>query len=125
MEIGIVARPAARETDDGRTPAPTEAAPFLASHGAVEARPGAGSLRFRATHRWDDGAHGRAAHALPQSGEEPPPEGIDLLPHAIAACITAGMASIAAARGGERAGGEWTMVGDIDLHGVISMEAGR
>lgn len=124
MEIAMRATPAADEAIDGRTPAAAGAAPFLATHGAVEARPGGGNLRFRATHRWDQDARDPADAALPPGGDGPMPEGLDLLPHAIAACITAGMASIAAARGGEPVGGVRTMVGEIDLRGVISVQAG-
>lgn len=131
METGITASIAAEDTTDGWALDRAGAQAILAVHGvvgavgAVEAQPDRASFQFRATHRWDPGTAGRARPApAGGAGATPAASGLDLLPHAIAACITAGIASIAASRGGGRSGGESTIEGDIDLRGVISVRAG-
>ena len=111
---------------------------------AIKSQPELGVFQFRARNRWVDGAHNRttiqgfygAGHedtsrtepfvsdadhpaVLVGTGQGPTP--VETLLHAIAACLTAGLANIAAARGVTLTRVRSTVEGDIDLLGILGL----
>ena len=94
---------------------------LFATIDAVKADPDLAAFRFRATNRWISGTHNRStvdgfhgakqdmAHEQPFEldadhpavlvGRDHAPTPVEYLLHALAACLTAGIANIAAARG--------------------------
>lgn len=117
---------------------------LFATLDAVKANPGLSKFQFRATNRWVSGNHSRstiqgfygagqedASRAEPftydadhpavlvGSGNGPTP--VEFLLHAIAACLTAGLGNIAAARGVTLHSVESTVTGDIDLGGILGL----
>jgi uncharacterized OsmC-like protein len=111
---------------------------------AVKAQPEAAKFQFRATNEWQSGTHSkskihgffglgaeqthRAAHTYdadhPEQlvGTDIAPSPVEFLLHALAACITAGIGNIAAARGIELTRVESTVRGDIDLVGLLGID---
>lgn len=111
---------------------------------AVKAHPEAAKFQFRATNQWQSGTHSASTihgffglgseqtHREPHTYEADHPEqlvGTDLAPspvefllHALAACITAGIGNVAAARGIELTRVESTVKGDIDLVGLLGID---
>jgi uncharacterized OsmC-like protein len=101
-------------------------------------------FQFRATNRWISGTHSRStiggyfgagaeqtrAKTFTYEGDHPSvlvagdnaPTPVEYLLHAIAACITAGIGNIAAARGIDLQEVESTVEGDIDLLGVLGID---
>jgi uncharacterized OsmC-like protein len=57
-------------------------------------------------------------------GKDNAPTPVEYLLHAIAACLTAGVGNIAAARGVELASVSSTVEGDIDLLGILGLSDG-
>jgi uncharacterized OsmC-like protein len=114
---------------------------LFATLDAVKAQPELAKFRFRATNRWQQGTHSRTriesfrgaggehAHAREMTydadhpqvlvGRDQGPTPVEFLLHAIAACITAGIGNIAAARGVTLYEVESTVEGDIDLRGTL------
>ena len=117
---------------------------LFATLDAVKANPGLAKFQFRATNQWVSGNHSRstiqgfygagqedASRAEPftydadhpavlvGSGNGPTP--VEFLLHAIAACLTAGLGNIAAARGVTLHSVESTVTGDIDLGGILGL----
>jgi uncharacterized OsmC-like protein len=117
---------------------------LFATLDAVGANPDLAKFQFRATNRWISGTHNRstirgffgagqedasrtqdfaydADHpaVLVGSGNGPTP--VEYLLHAIAACLTAGIANIAAARGVTLREVSSTVEGDIDLLGILGL----
>jgi len=100
-------------------------------------------FQFRATNRWVSGtnskttiesfrgAGGEHEHAGPfeYDGDHPPvlagtdrgPTPVEFLLHALATCLTAGIANIAAARGVTLTSVESRLEGDIDLQGILGL----
>ena len=100
-------------------------------------------FQFRATNTWMSGTHSRStidgfygamqemAHARPFQfdadhpavlvGKDHGPTPVEHLLHALAACITAGLANIAAARGVNLTEVSSTVEGDIDLLGILGL----
>jgi uncharacterized OsmC-like protein len=114
---------------------------LFATLDAVKAQPELAKFQFRATNRWQQGTHsktrihsfyganGERAHVSehvydadhPQVlvGRDQAPTPVEFLLHALAACITAGIGNIAAARGVTLYEVESTVEGDIDLQGIF------
>jgi uncharacterized OsmC-like protein len=100
-------------------------------------------FRFRAENRWVSGTHSRttmgtfsgaggdhehkavysfdADHPAVLVGTDEGPAPVEFLLHGIAACLTAGIANIAAARGVELRSVRSTVEGDIDLQGILGL----
>jgi uncharacterized OsmC-like protein len=111
---------------------------------AVKAQPEAAKFQFRATNTWVSGTHSRgtidgffglgaeqthveshtfdADHPRQLVGTDAGPTPAEYLLHALAACITAGIGNIAAARGVELRRVESTVTGDIDLQGLLGLD---
>ena len=77
-----------------------------------------------------DGAHAACTSSTPTtrpcwSAPTTRPTPVEYLLHALAACLTAGIANIAAARGVKLTEVESTVEGDIDLLGILGLGDGR
>jgi uncharacterized OsmC-like protein len=116
---------------------------LFATINAVKATPALGTFQFRATNRWVggtcsesriesfSGAGGEhthrtqfaylADHPAVLVGEDHGPTPIEFLLHGLAACITAGIGNIAAARGVTLTSVESRVEGDIDLRGILGL----
>lgn len=116
---------------------------LFATIGAVAAQPELARFQFRAQCRWVKGTHSRStmfryfgageeqAHAAPFSadadhpgvlcGEDNGPTPVEWVLHALASCLTAGIANIAAARGVTLESVESTVEGNIDLQGILGI----
>ena len=103
-------------------------------------------FQFRATNTWMTGTHSRsqlssfygamqemehknvtvldADHPAVLVGEDNAPTPIEFILHAIAACLTSGVANIAAARGIQLHKVTSTVEGDIDLLGILGLSDG-
>jgi uncharacterized OsmC-like protein len=114
---------------------------LFATLDAVKGQPELAKFQFRATNRWQQGTHSRTriesfsgaggehAHAREMTydadhpqvlvGRDHGPTPVEFLLHALAACITAGIGNIAAARGVTLYEVESTVEGDIDLRGIF------
>jgi len=112
----------------------------------VKAQPDLAKFQFRARNRWQNGtlsetaigtfsgAGGEHAHKTAFTltadhpavlvGEDRAPLPIEYLLHALASCITGGIANIAAARGVTLTEVESRIEGDIDLLGIFGMSKG-
>lgn len=111
---------------------------------AVKAQPEAAKFQFRATNEWQSGTHSRstihgffglgaeqthrqahtydADHPEQLVGTDVGPSPVEFLLHALAACITAGIGNVAAARGIELTRVASTVKGDIDLVGLLGID---
>ena len=117
---------------------------LFATLGVVEANPELAKFQFRASNRWVNGNHSRstirgfygagqedtsrtadftydADHPAVLCGGGNGPTPVEFVLHALAACLTAGLANIAAARGITLTEVESTVEGDIDLSGVLGI----
>ena len=113
---------------------------------AIKAQPELGVFQFRATNTWIDGSHNRttiqrfygagqedttrqvpftydADHPAVLVGNNHGPTPVEFLLHAIAACLTSGLANIASARGITLHRVRSTVEGDIDLLGILGLSA--
>jgi uncharacterized OsmC-like protein len=122
-----------------------DTATLFATIDAVRAQPEAAAFQFRATNRWVSGTHSRgsiqgffgvgaedtsreepfvlnADHPTVLVGRDQGPTPVEYLLHALAACLTAGLANIAAARGVELHSVESSVEGDIDLQGILGLD---
>jgi uncharacterized OsmC-like protein len=129
-----------------RTPVPmngVDAPTLLATINAVGAQPDLGKFQFRCKNRWLSGTHSQSTmhgffgaggehnHLAPYKADGDHPAvlvGSDTAPtptewvlHALAACLTAGIANIAAVRGIKLNSVESTIEGDIDLRGILGL----
>jgi uncharacterized OsmC-like protein len=115
---------------------------------AVRNQPELAAFRFRAVNEWVSGTHSRGtfpgffgagqehAHAVPGAGDvvidadhpavlvgtDQGPTPAELLLHALAGCLMAGLGNIAAARGVELRGVTCRVEGDIDLRGILGID---
>jgi len=118
---------------------------LFATLDAVRGQPTLAEFQFRATNRWISGTHSRttieqfagaggehthtttfgydADHPAVLVGGDHGPTPVEFLLHALAACLTAGLANIAAARGVTLTEVESTIVGDIDLNGILGLSS--
>jgi uncharacterized OsmC-like protein len=116
---------------------------LLATLGAVNNQPELAQFKFRAVNRWISGTHSQsrmapffgagsehthatdvaydADHPAVLVGADRGPTPVEFLLHALAACLTAGLANIAAVRGVTLTEVESTVEGDIDLLGIFGM----
>ena len=117
---------------------------LFATLDAVKANPELAKFQFRATNRWLKGTHNRSAirgfygagqedstrtedfaydadHPAVLVGTGHGPTPVEFLLHAIAACLTAGIANVAAARGVPLREVSSTVEGDIDLLGILGL----
>ncbi|HEY6596707.1 MAG TPA: OsmC family protein [Asanoa sp.] len=117
---------------------------LFATLDAVKANPQIADFRFRARNTWVSGTNNRttiqgfygagqedtsrtepfsydADHPAVLVGTNKGPTPVEFLLHAIAACLTAGLANVAAARGVNLHRVESTVEGDIDLLGILGL----
>jgi uncharacterized OsmC-like protein len=117
---------------------------LFATLDAVKANPEIADFRFRARNTWVSGTHNRttiqgfygagqedtsrtepfvydADHPAVLVGTNQGVTPVEFLLHAIAACLTSGLANIAAARGVTLTRVESTVEGDIDLLGILGI----
>jgi uncharacterized OsmC-like protein len=117
---------------------------LFATLDAVKANPELAKFQFRATNKWISGTHNRstirgffgagqedasrtedftydADHPAVLVGNNNGPTPVEFLLHAIAACLTSGLANIAAARGVALREVSSTVEGDIDLLGILGL----
>lgn len=118
---------------------------LFATLDAVRAQPEIADFQFRAQNSWVSGTHNRttiqgfygagqedttrtaafvydADHPAVLVGDNNGPTAVEFLLHAIAACLTHGIANIAAARGITLHRVESRVEGDIDLLGVLGID---
>jgi uncharacterized OsmC-like protein len=120
-----------------------DTATLFATLDAVKGDPDLAKFQFRATNRWLSGTHNQSTihgfHGAKQEmthrqahvfdADHPPvlvgsdngPTPVEFLLHAIAACLTAGIANVAAARGVTLTEVSSTVEGDIDLLGILGL----
>jgi len=116
---------------------------LLSTINAVGAQPELAKFQFRAENRWQTGTHSRtrihsfsgaggeqahvkeytydADHPQVLVGKDQAPTPVEFLLHALAACLTAGIGNIAAARGVTLTEVESRVEGDIDLRGILGL----
>ena len=120
-----------------------DTATLFATLDAIKGDPELAKFQFRASNRWISGTHSestiagffgarqemsRAAARLASAdhpeilvGQDNGPTPVEFLLHAKAACLTAGVANIAAARGVNLTEVSSTVEGDIDLLGLLGL----
>jgi uncharacterized OsmC-like protein len=121
-----------------------DTATLFATLDAVKAAPQAAKFQFRARNQWLSGTHNRstihdfygvgeerthertflfdADHPAVLVGRDNGPTPVEYVLHALAACLTAGLANIAAARGVRLTEVRSTVSGDIDLNGILGLD---
>jgi len=117
---------------------------LFATIDAVKGDPELAKFQFRASNTWLRGTHNQstihgfygakqqmqhkqattldADHPAVLVGEDNAPTPVEYLLHGIAACLTAGVANIAAARGVNLTEVTSTVEGDIDLNGILGLD---
>src|SRR6476619_1455698 len=120
-----------------------DTAALFATLDAVRQAPEAAHFQFRAHNEWVIGTHNRgtiadffgvgeerthertfvfnADHPAILVGQDNGPTPVEFVLHALAACLTAGLAHIAAARGVNLTEVSSTVEGDIDLLGILGL----
>lgn len=120
-----------------------DTATLFATLDAVKGNPEIAKFRFSASNTWVSGTHNRstihgfhgamqdmehrkptvldADHPAVLVGADNGPTPVEYLLHALAACLTAGIANIAAARGVTLTEVTSTVEGDIDLMGILGL----
>jgi uncharacterized OsmC-like protein len=121
-----------------------DTATLFATLDAVKAAPEAAKFQFRADNEWISGTHSRgtihgfygvgeerthahtfhfdADHPAVLVGRDNGPTPVEYVLHALASCLTAGLANIAAARGIRLTEVHSTVSGDIDLNGILGLD---
>jgi uncharacterized OsmC-like protein len=121
-----------------------DTATLFATLDAVKQAPQAASFQFRAHNQWISGTHNRstitdffgvgeerahertfvfdADHPAVLVGQDHGPTPVEFVLHALAACLTAGLANIAAARRVKLTEVRSTVTGDIDLNGILGLD---
>ena len=116
---------------------------LFATLDAVKAQPEIAEFQFRATNTWVKGTHNRSSirgffgagqelehkhettfdadHPTVLVGQDNAPTPAEYLLAALAACLTSGLANIAAARGVQLSKVESTVEGDINLLGILGL----
>jgi uncharacterized OsmC-like protein len=137
--MSITAQPSSRNGVDTAT--------LFATLDAVKGTNEIAKFQFRAQNDWVSGTHSRstisgfygamqemehehttvleADHPAVLVGNDNGPTPVEFLLHAIAACLTAGIANIAAARGVTLTRVSSRVEGDIDLLGILGLSEGR
>ena len=120
-----------------------DTATLFATLDAVKLAPDAAKFQFRAHNQWVSGTHNRgtiadyfgvgeershertfvfdADHPAVLVGQDHGPTAVEFVLHALAACLTAGLANIAAARRVTLTEVRSTVTGDIDLNGILGL----
>jgi uncharacterized OsmC-like protein len=120
-----------------------DTAALFATLDAVRQAPQAAQFQFRAHNQWVSGTHNRstiadyfgvgeershertfvfdADHPAVLVGQDHGPTPTEFVLHALAACLTAGLATIAAARRVRLTEVRSTVTGDIDLNGILGL----
>jgi uncharacterized OsmC-like protein len=120
-----------------------DTATLFATLDAVKQAPEAAQFQFRARNEWITGTHSRstiadfhgvgeershertwvfdADHPAVLVGRDNGPTPVEFVLHALASCLTAGLANIAAARGVTLTEVRSTVEGDIDLNGLLGL----
>jgi uncharacterized OsmC-like protein len=123
-----------------------DTATLFATLDAVKGQNDIAAFQFRASNTWQGGTHSRstihgfygagqelqhrsptvvdADHPTVLVGADNAPTPVEYLLHALAACLTAGVANIAAARGVTLTKVSSTVEGDIDLLGILGLSDG-
>ncbi|HEY3089307.1 MAG TPA: OsmC family protein [Jatrophihabitantaceae bacterium] len=123
-----------------------DTATLFATLDAVKVQHEIAKFQFRASNTWVSGTHNRSTlsgfygamqemqhkHATVLDADHPAvlvgtdngPTPVEYLLHAIAACLTAGVANIAAVRGVDLTKVTSTVLGDIDLLGILGLSDG-
>lgn len=121
-----------------------DTATLFATLDAVKGQRELAKGQFRVRNRWINGTHNRstfadfyvaggeqehiqqhtadADHPVVLVGEDKGPSGAEYLLHALAACLTHGIANIAAARKVHLTEVTSTVEGDVDLQGLLGMD---
>ena len=121
-----------------------DTATLFATLDAVKQAPAAAKFQFRAHNEWVSGTHNRgtisdffgvgeerahertfvfdADHPAVLVGQDNGPTPVEFVLHALAACITSGLANIAAARRVRLTEVCSTVTGDIDLNGILGLD---
>ena len=121
-----------------------DTATLFATLDAVKQAPEAAKFQFRAHNQWVSGTHNRstindyfgvgeerahertfvfdADHPAVLVGQDQGPTPVEFVLHALAACLTAGLANIAAARRVRLTEVRSTVTGDIDLNGILGLD---
>lgn len=116
---------------------------LFATLDAVKGAPEAAQFQFRAENQWLEGTHSRseihgffgvgeerahertfvydADHPAVLVGQDQGPTPVEFILHALASCLTAGLANIAAARKVKLTEVRSTVSGDIDLNGIFGL----
>lgn len=124
-----------------------DTATLFATLDAVKADPEIAKFQFRATNTWVNGTHNRstihsfygakqemehtrahsydADHPAVLVGTDNGPTPVEFVLHALAACLTSGLANIAAARKINLTKVSSTVTGDIDLLGILGLGGGE
>ena len=123
-----------------------DTATLFATIDAVKGNNEIAKFRFRASNKWVSGTHNQStihgfygamqemthtsAHVLDADhpavlvGSDNGPTPVEYVLHALAACLTAGIANIAAARNVNLSEVESTVEGNIDLMGILGIGSG-
>jgi uncharacterized OsmC-like protein len=123
-----------------------DTATLFATLDAVKGNNDIAKFQFRASNKWVSGTHNRstisgfygagqemqhksvhtfeADHPAVLVGSDNGPTPVEYVLHALAACLTAGIANIAAARNVNLTEVESTVEGDIDLLGILGIGEG-
>jgi uncharacterized OsmC-like protein len=123
-----------------------DTATLFATLDAVKQAPEAAKFQFRARNEWVSGTHSRSAisdffgvgeerahertftfdadHPAVLVGKDNGPTPVEFLLHGLAACLTAGLANIAASRGVKLTEVRSSVEGDIDLNGIFGTQEG-
>ena len=118
---------------------------LFATIDAVKAQPALAQFRFRVSNRWIKGTNSRsrmepfsgaggehthrgeyaydADHPAVLVGRDEGPTPVEFLLHGLAACLTAGIANVAAARGVTLTEVTSRIEGDIDLRGILGLSS--
>jgi uncharacterized OsmC-like protein len=116
---------------------------LFATIGAVSDQPSLAKFQFRTQSRWLNGTHcrttmagfygagGEMQHVMPYvadadhpqilCGDDAAPAPVEWVLHGLAACLTAGIANISAARGVNLESVECSVEGEIDLQGILGL----
>lgn len=131
------------QTTDPATRNGVDTATLFATIDAVKQAPAAAMFQFRAHGEWMSGTHSRstisdyfgvgeeraherafvfdADHPAVLVGKDNGPTPVEFVLHALASCLTAGLANIAAARKVNLTEVRATVTGDIDLNGILGL----
>jgi uncharacterized OsmC-like protein len=131
-------------SNDTATRNGVDTATLFATLDAVKQAPAAAQFQFRARSQWIDGTHSRstisdysgvgeeraherefvfdADHPAVLVGKDNGPTPVEFILHALASCLTAGIANIAAARKVALTEVRSTVTGDIDLNGILGLQ---